>query len=74
MGKFENNRMVIVGFLISLSLFTFILFSFSSDIELFAQQQGTISIDQATALPLVNSEGNQVKVVINYSMGNESFQ
>ena len=74
MGKFENNRMVIVGFLISLSLFTFTFFSFSSDIELFAQQQGTISIDQATALPLVNSEGNQVKVVINYSMGNESFQ
>ena len=66
--------MVIVGFLISLSLFTFTFFSFSSDIELFAQQQGTISIDQATALPLVNSEGNQVKVVINYSMGNESFQ
>lgn len=74
MGKFKNNRMVIVGFLISLSLFTFTFFSFSSDIELFAQQQGTISIDQATALPLVNSEGNQVKVVINYSMGNESFQ
>jgi hypothetical protein len=26
-----------------------------------------------TALPLVNAEGNQVKVVINYSMGNDSL-
>ncbi|MGE5662141.1 MAG: hypothetical protein ACM3X1_07840, partial [Ignavibacteriales bacterium] len=33
----------------------------------------TISIVQATALPLVNAEGNQVKVAINYSMGDESF-
>jgi hypothetical protein len=34
---------------------------------------GSISVDQATALPLINAEGYQVKVVINYSMGDESF-
>jgi hypothetical protein len=65
--------MVIVGFLISFNLFMFTYFSFSSEVELLAQRQGTISIDQATALPLVNAEGNQVKVVINYSMGSESI-
>jgi hypothetical protein len=53
-------------------LASFIWFSSSSE-KLFAQQQGTISVVQATALPLVNTEGNQVKVVLNYSMGNESF-
>jgi hypothetical protein len=39
---------------------------------LHAQQQNTISVVRATALPLVNAEGNQVKVVLNYSMG-DSF-
>ena len=34
---------------------------------------GTISVIQATALPLVNSEGNQVKLIINYSIGDESI-
>jgi hypothetical protein len=43
------------------------------EIELLhAQQQNTISVVRATTLPLVNIEGNQVKVVLNYSMG-ESF-
>jgi hypothetical protein len=65
--------MVIVGFLASISLLAFTYFSFSSGVEIFAQKQGTISIDRATALPLVNAEGNQVKVVINYSMGDGSF-
>ena len=37
------------------------------------RKQGTLSIDRATALPLVNAEGNQVKVVVNYSMGDGSF-
>jgi hypothetical protein len=47
---------------------------FSSSLEdLFAQQQGTISVIQATALPLVNTEGNQVKLIINYSIGDESI-
>ncbi len=48
-------------------------FLFSSEAELFAQQRGTISTDQATALPLVNAEGNQVKVIINYSIGDQSL-
>lgn len=41
--------------------------------ELSAQQRGTISIDRAVALPLTTAEGNQVKVVINYSMNDESL-
>jgi hypothetical protein len=73
MNRFLNKRMVIVGFLAAISLLAFTCFSFSSGVELFAQHQGTISIDRATALPLVNAEGNQVKVVINYSMGDGSF-
>ena len=51
----------------------FICFSLSFAVDVLAQNQGTISVVQATALPLVNTEGNQVKVVINYSMGNDSF-
>jgi hypothetical protein len=73
MNKFADNRMTITVFLGLTSLLGFILFSSSSEVELLAQQQqSTISIVRATALPLVNSEGNQVKVVINYSIGNES--
>lgn len=41
--------------------------------ELFAQQRGTISIDQAVALPLTTAEGNQVKVVINYDIKDQSL-
>ena len=73
MNKFADNRMTIAVFLGLTSLLGFILFSSSSEVELLAQQQGTISIVRATALPLVNAEGNQVKVVINYSIGSESF-
>lgn len=73
MNNFIDNGTMIVGFLISFSLFTFTYFSFSSEEELFAQQLGSISVDQATALPLINAEGYQVKVVINYSMGSESY-
>ncbi len=65
--------MTIAVFLGLTSLLGFILFSSSSEVELLAQQQSTISIVRATALPLVNAEGNQVKVVINYSIGSESF-
>jgi hypothetical protein len=41
--------------------------------EIFAQQRGTISVDRAMALPLTTAEGNQVKVIINYSIGDESI-
>jgi hypothetical protein len=44
----------------------------STEDELFALENSTISVDQATALPLTTGEGNQVKVMINYSMGDES--
>lgn len=67
-----EKRTAIAGLLAALSLIVFTYFSFSSEAVLFAQQQGTISIDRATALPLINAEGNQVKVTINYSIGDQS--
>jgi hypothetical protein len=73
MNKFMDNRMVIAGLLASINLFAFTYFSFSLEAEVFAQQRATISIDRATALPLVNAEGNQVKVIINYSIGDQSL-
>jgi hypothetical protein len=73
MTKLVDNRMVMAGLLVAFNLFMFTYFSFSSEAELFAQQRGTISIDQATALPLVNAAGNQVKLVVNYSIGDESI-
>ncbi len=63
------NKPVITVFLVSI----YVSFSLSSTVDLFAQQRGTISTVQATALPLINSEGNQVKVVMNYSIGDESI-
>ena len=73
MNKFVNRRTVIAGFLALTSLFAFVYLSPSSEVKLLAQQQGNISIVRATALPLVTAEGNQVKLVINYSMGSESL-
>jgi hypothetical protein len=60
-------------FLVTIYLLSFISLSLSSGVDLHAQQSGTISVIQATALPLVNSVGNQVKLVINYSMGDETI-
>lgn len=73
MNRSVDIRTLIAGFLVLAVLLTFTYLSFSSEVELLAQQQSTISIEQATALPLVNSEGNQVKVLVNYSLGSESF-
>jgi hypothetical protein len=67
MDKFVDKTVIIV-FIVSVCLL-----ALSSAADLFAQERGTISVVSATALPLVNSEGNQVKVVINYSMGSESL-
>jgi hypothetical protein len=72
MNKIVKNKTVTAGFLTLIYLLAFIWFSSSSG-ELFAQQQGTISVVQATALPLINTEGNQVKLIINYSIGDESI-
>jgi hypothetical protein len=68
MNKIVNNKTVTACFLASICLCLQL-----SSIDLLAQQRGTISVIQATALPLVSTEGNQVKVVLNYSMGNDSF-
>src|SRR5918996_223362 len=64
-----KNRTVTAGFLV----LAFICLSLSSAVDLLAQQRGTISVNQATVLPLVNSEGNQVRLVLNYSIGDESI-
>jgi hypothetical protein len=69
MNKFVDNKTVITSFLV----LALIYFPLSSAADLFAQQRGNISIAQATALPLVNTEGNQVKLIINYSIGDESI-
>src|ERR687891_1319783 len=75
MNRFIDNRTFIIGFLALTNVLVMVLIYLSIfyEIELLhAQQQNTISLVRATALPLVNTEGNQVKVVLNYSMG-ESF-
>ena len=69
MNKFVDNKTVITSFLV----LALIYFPLSSTVDLFAQQRGNISVTQATALPLVNAEGSQVKLIINYSMGDESI-
>jgi hypothetical protein len=72
MMKSLANVSVIVGFV---AVFNLIIASYSllsTEDELFALENSTISVDQATALPLTTGEGNQVKVMINYSMGDES--
>ena len=68
------NKPIFTVFLVTtIYLLSFISFSLFSGVDLHAQQRGTISVIQATALPLVNSEGNQVKLIINYSIGDESI-
>ena len=73
MNNLLDNKPVATVFLVVIYLISFIYFSFSSQAVLLPQKQGTLSIDRATALPLVNAEGNQVKVVVNYNMGDGSF-
>jgi len=61
------KSVTIVSLLISGSLLTL------SGGELFAQQRITISVEQASGLPLTTTEGNQVKVRINYNIEDESL-
>ena len=68
-----NTPIFTVFLVTTIYLLSFISFSLFSGVDLHAQQRGTISVIQATALPLVNSEGNQVKLIINYSIGDESI-
>jgi hypothetical protein len=72
MNKTLGHLSVITGSIVVLNL---IIYSYSSsplERELFAQSRSTISINQANALPLTTAEGNQVKVIINYSIGDKS--
>jgi hypothetical protein len=58
------NVSIIVGFV---AVFNLIIASYSllsTEDELFALENSTISVDQAIALPLTTGEGNQVKVMI----------
>ena len=67
------NRQVIAVSLLSVYLLAFICFPLTLTVDVHAQNQGTISVVRATALPLINTEGNQVKLIINYSIGDESI-
>jgi hypothetical protein len=72
MNKLVDSRKILAGSITLICLSAFIWFSSYLE-ELFAQQQGTITVVQATALPLINTEGNQVKLIINYSIGDDSI-
>jgi hypothetical protein len=73
MDKNLDSKTVTAVFVVLVYLLAFICSSLTSAVDLLAQPRGTISVVRATALPLVNSEGNQVKIVLNYSMGNVSI-
>lgn len=72
MNKTLSHLSVIIGSIVVLNLIIYSYSSSSLERDLFAQTRGTISINQANALPLTTTEGNQVKVIINYSMGDKS--
>ena len=72
MNKTLSYLSVITGSIVVLNLIIYSYSSSSLERDLFAQTRGTISINQANALPLTTTEGNQVKVIINYSMGDKS--
>lgn len=74
MKRIKSNVIFNSTFRAALSLILAVCFLMSSGgAELFAQQRGTISIDSAVALPLTTAEGNQVKVIVNYSIDDESL-
>ena len=64
---------LIVGSAAVLSMMVSSYLSIFSEEELLAQRRGTISIDRAVALPLTTADGNQVKVVLNYNIEDESL-
>jgi hypothetical protein len=65
---FPGVRFVIM---VSLIISSYLMFVWRG--ELHAQQHGTISVDRAVALPLTTTEGNQVKVIVNYDLEDESL-
>lgn len=64
---------LIVGSVAVFSMIMSTYLSIFSEGELIAQRRGTISIDRAVALPLTTADGNQVKVVVNYNIEDESL-
>jgi hypothetical protein len=63
----------IIGFVALFSMIISTYLSIFSEGELIAQRRGTISIERAVALPLTTAVGNQVKVVVNYNIEDESL-
>jgi hypothetical protein len=68
MDKVRFNELMIVSSLIALGCVLVV-----SGKELSAQDRGTLSVDRAVALPLTTAEGNQVKVIVNYDIEDESL-
>jgi hypothetical protein len=72
MNKIKAKVTLNSGSIAVLSLILTSCFLISSG-DLFGQKRGTISLDRAVALPLTTAEGNQVKVIVNYDMADESL-
>lgn len=72
MNKIKAKVTLNSGSIAVLSLILTSCFLISSG-DLFGQKRGTISLDRAVALPLTTAEGNQVKVIVNYDIADESL-
>jgi hypothetical protein len=73
MNGITTKITLIVGSVAVFSMIISTYLSIFSEDELIAQRRGTISIDRAVALPLTTADGNQVKVVLNYNIEDESL-
>lgn len=73
MNKISFNVPSIAKSMVMISLLVSSCLLILSGGELLAQQRGTISVDRAVALPLTTAEGNQVKVLVNYDIEDESL-
>jgi hypothetical protein len=72
MNKIKAKVTLNSGSIAVLSLILTSCFLISSG-DLIGQKRGTISLDRAVALPLTTAEGNQVKVIVNYDIADESL-
>jgi hypothetical protein len=73
MNKISSNATPVAKVLVVATMIISNYLLIFSGVELHAQQRGTISVDRAVALPLTTAEGNQVKVVVNYDINDESL-
>jgi hypothetical protein len=73
MNGITTKITLIVGSVAVFSMIISTYLSIFSEDELIAQRRGTISIDRAVALPLTTADGNQVKVVVDYNIEDESL-